>query len=239
MESVVSPFAAEKKTWHRECPGKCGRTLSYTLKASRDEAEKKRSVCWSCAADRRKVNQRTRPYAVRQIYRLHNLGLTTKEIAESTGVHRVTVERYLKSKGLKSHGRRKGPYTVDRCLMKRCRGLKYSAAVLGLPFSLTVEYLKQLYELQKGLCFYTDVELITHVGVGHPPNSLSVDKIEPNLGYVPGNVVLCSKRANSIKHDQSLEELSKWMPLWHERIEMWRKNGLRVIPVRCSDRDFE
>lgn len=37
--------------------------------------------------------------------------------------------------------------------------------------------------------------------------SPSVDRILPALGYVKGNVVVCSQRANRIKNDASLEEL--------------------------------
>ncbi len=39
------------------------------------------------------------------------------------------------------------------------------------------------------------------------PNSPSLDKIIPSLGYIPGNVWVVSKRANWIKSDATLEEL--------------------------------
>ena len=35
----------------------------------------------------------------------------------------------------------------------------------------------------------------------------SVDRVNPALGYIPGNVVVISYRANRIKNDASLEEL--------------------------------
>lgn len=40
-------------------------------------------------------------------------------------------------------------------------------------------------------------------------NSPSVDRTNPRLGYVPGNVVVMSQRANFLKRDASLEELRK------------------------------
>lgn len=39
--------------------------------------------------------------------------------------------------------------------------------------------------------------------------TISLDKIIPELGYVPGNVVFVSIRANRLKSDASLEELKK------------------------------
>lgn len=39
------------------------------------------------------------------------------------------------------------------------------------------------------------------------PNSPSLDKIVPNLGYIKGNVRVISQRANLLKSDASLEEL--------------------------------
>ena len=37
--------------------------------------------------------------------------------------------------------------------------------------------------------------------------SPSLDRIEPALGYVPGNVIVISNRANRLKSDASIEEL--------------------------------
>ena len=37
----------------------------------------------------------------------------------------------------------------------------------------------------------------------------SIDRLNPNLGYVPGNVAVISLRANRIKSDATIEELEK------------------------------
>lgn len=41
----------------------------------------------------------------------------------------------------------------------------------------------------------------------HRPGSPSLDKIRPELGYVPGNVWVISHRANELKRDATLAEL--------------------------------
>jgi hypothetical protein len=44
----------------------------------------------------------------------------------------------------------------------------------------------------------------TRGGGDHSP---SLDKIRPERGYVPGNVIVISNRANRLKSDASIEEL--------------------------------
>lgn len=44
---------------------------------------------------------------------------------------------------------------------------------------------------------------------GNMDNSPSIDKIEPKLGYVPGNVAVISHKANRIKGDATLDELKQ------------------------------
>jgi hypothetical protein len=83
------------------------------------------------------------------------------------------------------------------------REAKGRARVKGLPFDITP----------------SDLEIPTHcplLGIQLEPNrggkqaqagSPTIDRINPALGYVRGNVWVVSYRANRIKHNASLEEL--------------------------------
>ena len=54
------------------------------------------------------------------------------------------------------------------------------------------------------------IKLNTHVGetkAGAKADSPSLDRINPNLGYIKGNVWVISYRANMIKNNATLEEL--------------------------------
>jgi hypothetical protein len=42
---------------------------------------------------------------------------------------------------------------------------------------------------------------------GGADNSPSLDRVEPERGYVPGNILVISNRANRLKSDASIEEL--------------------------------
>jgi hypothetical protein len=55
-------------------------------------------------------------------------------------------------------------------------------------------------------CPVLGIPLVWNSGYGRP-NSPSLDRIDPAQGYVPGNVQVISKRANSMKNDGTAQEL--------------------------------
>lgn len=56
-------------------------------------------------------------------------------------------------------------------------------------------------------CPILGIPLFTKKGKGGGDNSPSLDRIEPSRGYVPGNIIVISNRANRLKSDASIEEL--------------------------------
>lgn len=44
----------------------------------------------------------------------------------------------------------------------------------------------------------------------HTQHAMSLDRIDPKKGYIPGNVQVLSRRANAMKNDASPEELLKF-----------------------------
>lgn len=120
--------------------------------------------------------------------------------------------------------------SIPQYLMHRHRAIKAKCQQADVPFDLPGGYLADLYEKQKGLCFYTDEEMKVYFGTkksGARRNSLSVDKILPEVGYIPGNIVLCIARANSVKHDCTIQEIRNWMPGWYARIiQLWKEEGV-------------
>jgi hypothetical protein len=74
----------------------------------------------------------------------------------------------------------------------------------NLQNTLTTEYIESLIPAN-GLCPALGVEL-TFGGVCSP-NSASLDRIIPKLGYVVGNVAVISHRANTIKNNASRADL--------------------------------
>lgn len=80
---------------------------------------------------------------------------------------------------------------------------KRRAKRYGVPFSITVDDVSIPYR-----CPVLGIKLYSNWGANHPTdNSPSLDRIVPELGYVPGNVVVISMRANRIKADANIGEL--------------------------------
>jgi hypothetical protein len=74
----------------------------------------------------------------------------------------------------------------------------------SVPSDLTVEYLVDLYDQQDGLCYYSKEKMIfgwVDGKVHH--NSLSLDKLDPEKGYVQGNVVWCCYLVNTMKQNMN------------------------------------
>ena len=67
----------------------------------------------------------------------------------------------------------------------------------GIPFSITIEDIKV-----PAICPILEIPIIRGTG-RQTHNSPSLDKIDPSLGYVPGNVAVISFRANALKDNMS------------------------------------
>lgn len=102
-------------------------------------------------------------------------------------------------------------------LRKRVNDLAARSRRLEIPFALTFEGVWEIYKKQNGKCFYTD-EQMALFGEKDLRRSLSFDRVVPNSGYVIGNVVLCTYKANAVKQNLTLDELKAWLPGWHQRL---------------------
>lgn len=92
----------------------------------------------------------------------------------------------------------------------------------GIACTVSTEYLEHIWNLQGGLCLYTRESMLTGYGLRNHPQVVSVDRIDPARGYEPGNVVLCTARANAIKQDMTMREFMIWMPLWYLRLKTFQ-----------------
>ena len=71
-----------------------------------------------------------------------------------------------------------------------------------LEYNLTLEYIKELLLKQEYKDYYT----------GQVPENYedySIDRIDSNVGYIKGNIVITTNRVNAMKNDMSTEEFKK------------------------------
>lgn len=96
----------------------------------------------------------------------------------------------------------------ERFFHDRCISVKRRADAAGIPFDLDREYLIQLYNSTDGRCHYSGIKMNISGKAGPKgnanPEALSVDKINPDLGYIKGNIVLCLNSINMFKGNQDI-----------------------------------
>jgi len=87
----------------------------------------------------------------------------------------------------------------------------------GRTYDLPDNYLLALWRVQQETCFYTDKKLV--ISQSNPyMERISIDRVDTSKNYIPGNVVIASNRANTMKGNLSLEEIKEYLPLWYSRI---------------------
>lgn len=97
--------------------------------------------------------------------------------------------------------------TLEATLQRMLDSAKHRAKKLNIPCDLTIEY---LYSLVTSHCPITlaPIDWIkAETPIGCPgPNSPSLDKIVPELGYTQGNCSIISHRGNTIKSNGTIDE---------------------------------
>lgn len=74
-----------------------------------------------------------------------------------------------------------------------------------LSYDLDSNFLKELWNKQNGLCFYTGLPMsLDHFGYDYNLDKISIDRVDSNLGYIKTNVVLTKWKINKIKNDLSI-----------------------------------
>jgi hypothetical protein len=83
------------------------------------------------------------------------------------------------------------------------RGAKKRARLRGVPFGLTLADI-----IVPAVCPVLGIQL--SVGAGRSTDaSPTLDRIVPPLGYIRGNIIVISNKANRIKNDATIEDLRR------------------------------
>jgi DNA-binding CsgD family transcriptional regulator len=102
----------------------------------------------------------------------------------------------------------------------------------GIVFTLPEGFLEEVFAKQGGKCFYTDEPMVSNTGKGRKSDhSITIDKVVPEGGYIPGNVVLCSELANRVKSNLSLSQIAAWLPGWFDRIMTFTGEDFAQVKV--------
>ena len=105
--------------------------------------------------------------------------------------------------------------------------IKSAAESRKLEFSVTIEYIWNLYLLQNKKCKLSGVDIIFGDRYDTTTTTASLDRIDSSKGYIDGNVQWVHKAVNYMKWDKSDEEFLMWCNL----ITDWNKNIPGIIPT--------
>lgn len=110
---------------------------------------------------------------------------------------------------------------IRRYFNRHIASLRHRAKLNNLPFNLTGDYLYNQYLKQNKTCYWTgkDFDMISQYKDKSRPvdNFISVDKLDPDKGYVEGNVVLCLWKVNQLKNNLTSSEFIAFCSLISER----------------------
>jgi len=81
--------------------------------------------------------------------------------------------------------------------------VKKRAKQQGVEFNLEVEDIPEIPKI----CPVLGIKIMENINPSPLDSSPSLDRINPNAGYIKGNIRFISNRANRIKSDATLEEL--------------------------------
>lgn len=108
------------------------------------------------------------------------------------------------------------------------KGIHSRCKISGRICTISRNDIIEIFDKQKGLCFYTGEGMSWQRGEGLKRNSVSVDRVDSSLGYIQGNIVLCLHAVNQMKSSATEEELERWIPQWHQKI---RERKLHISPA--------
>lgn len=101
----------------------------------------------------------------------------------------------------------RGKKDLNRVLLERWHGVKERSAKKGYSIDFEWEFLKNLWEIQQGLCAISKIPMTFEVDNGRVYTNLSVDRIFPSLPYSKNNIQLVCMAVNQMKSDMDMQEL--------------------------------
>ena len=97
--------------------------------------------------------------------------------------------------------------TTEGALRFRYTMKKSKALRKAIPFNLTFDQYKRQYEKQNGKDGYTGEQMTFDFGLGLSRATVSLDRIDNEVGYVLGNIMFCCHGTNSKKGTRSVRRL--------------------------------
>jgi len=92
-------------------------------------------------------------------------------------------------------------WTFSNFIHYKVQQAKHRSIRKGIDFNISNEIIESVFKKQDGKCYFTNIELTFST---HDWYSLSIDRLDNNLGYIEGNVVLVTRFVNSSKNTMTV-----------------------------------
>lgn len=138
-----------------------------------------------------------------KITRGSTLGKAIKLLEEDKISH-VSCGCHKRSKNGENHQNWKGCGDIGRCWYSH---LKKVASKRNLEFTVTIDYLWDLFIKQNKKCALSGIEITISTPKNyHNSGTASLDRIDSSIGYIPGNVQWVDKKINMMKWSLSQKD---------------------------------
>ncbi len=111
---------------------------------------------------------------------------------------------------IKNPKRKRNKLATKQAWLKQClRSTKLGSNVRNRPVKendLTLEFLHELWDKQNGRCAVTGLVLLT---MSTNICSASIDRVDPDIGYLQSNVILTCQWVNMGRNRTSIEDFKK------------------------------
>lgn len=113
---------------------------------------------------------------------------------------------------------------LNKILHYRLLAARGRSRMKRLPYNLDFDFLNELWNIQKGKCAVSGIDMTFTMDSGRTYSNVSLDQIDPNKGYTKENVQLVCMAVNQLKSDFEIDVIYKIC----ENILKWRKIKAKV-----------
>lgn len=184
-----------------------------------------RSICKKCSIARSVANrQRTSPNKIPHVCKECGCNdptqfyISNKYTCKACCISKSTTRYHsLSNEDKQRQQHQMAAWQDDNMLRYRWQTAKHRSMRKKREFTITERDVELLWETQKGLCYYTKRPMkLTRDDSRH---SVSLDRLDSTVGYIPGNVVLCCAAVNLMKNDLEMREFKDLITLLSEQLD--------------------
>lgn len=175
--------------------------IAKILGRSENAIFNRKSTLGIISKDKKTNEALNNPQKIEQIRLLCEAGMKRKDIAIVAMCEKLKITNkydYILKRKTENKNKR---YKLETALRQKINFGKRKCIKREMDFDIDLEFVTNLYYKQGGKCYYTG-ELMSWRP--NDKNSLSIDRLDSNKGYLKNNIVLCIWAINRMKQETEI-----------------------------------